>query len=294
MRRTCSIDVTRPEGMLGPLVLDGRGVDEIDGVEVARATMHASVDFTRGRTITALVVDPDPGAVAASLLGQPASLRLRDRLDPSDGSLTNLLLDDIGGATLISGYALTLSGATRAFAGSAGATADGAPRSFKLPLNVCAGWEEGGDMPTAMSAGEPVLRIGAQAPRFADDLPALEAGAMRRRRELVADVDGDEIEVTSWFRDTYFTDDGTETLVHEYDLAATVDRVTRRVTASSAQPGQLPATDCPKAAGSAGRLVGRRLAELRAYVRDELTGITTCTHLNDALRALGDLDSLLS
>ncbi|MEY2571424.1 MAG: hypothetical protein QOE63_1774, partial [Acidimicrobiaceae bacterium] len=231
--------------MFGPLVLSGRAADEVDGAELASATMHVSIDFTRGRTITELSVDPDPRGLAVALLGQPASLRLRDHLDPTDGSLSNLLLDDIGGAALISGYALTLSGATAAFRSSGGAPSDGTMRSFKLPLNVCAGWEDGGDMPTAMLAGEPVLRIGRAAPRFRDGLPALESGGMRRRRELVADVDGDQVRVMSWFRDTYFTDDGAETLVHEYDLAATVDLATRVVTASSAEPGQLPASDCP-------------------------------------------------
>jgi len=255
--------------------------------------MHASIDFTRGRLITELAVDPDPRGLAAALLGQPASLRLRDRLDPTDTSLANLLLDDIGGAVLISGYALTLSGASEAFRGSAGATSDGSARTFKLPINVCAGWEDGGEMPTAMLAGEPVLRIGRAASPFDDDLPSLAPGGMRRRRELVGDIDGDQVNVTSWFRDTYFTDGGDETLVHEYDLAVTVDLATRLVTASSAEPGQLPARDCPKAAASAGRLVGRSLPELRAYVREELVGITTCTHLNDALRTLGDLDALL-
>jgi hypothetical protein len=294
VRRTCSIDVTRPDGVLGPLMLDGRGRDEVDGAEVAYATMHATIDFTRGRTIGELNVDPDPRGLAAAVLGQPASLRLRDLLDPTDTSLANLLLDDIGGAVLISGYALTLSNATEAFRGSGGSTADGTPRTFKLPLNVCAGWEDGSEMPTAMLAGEPVLRIGRAAPRFDDDLPALAPGGMRRRRELAADIVDDAVHVTSWFRDTYITDEGAETLVHEYDLSAIVDLASRVVTASSAKPGQLPATDCPKAAGSAGRLVGRSLPELRAYVREELVGITTCTHLNDALRALGDLEALLN
>ena len=35
------------------------------------------------------------------------------------------------------------------------------------------------------------------------------------------------------------------------------------------------------------------IAELRDHVRTEFVGTSTCTHLNDTLRCLGDLDALL-
>ena len=35
------------------------------------------------------------------------------------------------------------------------------------------------------------------------------------------------------------------------------------------------------------------LAELRDRVRAEFVGTSTCTHLNDTLRAIADLDALL-
>jgi hypothetical protein len=36
------------------------------------------------------------------------------------------------------------------------------------------------------------------------------------------------------------------------------------------------------------------LALVRQHVRDQFSGTSTCTHLNDALRSLGDLDRLVS
>jgi hypothetical protein len=147
-------------------------------------------------------------------------------------------------------------------------------------------------MATALATGEPVLTVGRIAPRD-DELPPLPLLSMRRRRRLRAESDGGELHVTSMFRDTFTAEDGVETVVHEYDLVATVDGNAGTVTAIDASPGQLPGPDCPRAAGSAARLVGRSLDEVRAYVRTELVGITTCTHLNDALRALGDLGWLL-
>jgi hypothetical protein len=49
----------------------------------------------------------------------------------------------------------------------------------------------------------------------------------------------------------------------------------------------LPFPECPAAALAVGDLVGCDLAELSRSVPDLLTGIRSCTHLNDLLRALG-------
>jgi len=35
------------------------------------------------------------------------------------------------------------------------------------------------------------------------------------------------------------------------------------------------------------------VTELRDHVRTEFTGISTCTHLNDTLRCLGDIGALI-
>ena len=54
------------------------------------------------------------------------------------------------------------------------------------------------------------------------------------------------------------------------------------VSRPSATPRVLPWFECPEAAASAGRLAGRTLDALRAGVRAEFLGASTCTHLNDA------------
>jgi hypothetical protein len=36
------------------------------------------------------------------------------------------------------------------------------------------------------------------------------------------------------------------------------------------------------------------LSEMRDRVRGEFVGTSTCTHLNDTLRAIGDLEALLN
>ncbi len=56
----------------------------------------------------------------------------------------------------------------------------------------------------------------------------------------------------------------------------------------------LPGPECVNAAASAARVVGVPLTELRSHVRTDFTGTSTCTHLNDALRGLGDVAPLAS
>jgi hypothetical protein len=72
-------------------------------------------------------------------------------------------------------------------------------------------------------------------------------------------------------------------------VLATVDVATSTVVEATATPRVLPWFECPEAAASAGRLAGRTLKSLRAGVRAEFLGASTCTHLNDMLRALADV-----
>jgi hypothetical protein len=124
------------------------------------------------------------------------------------------------------------------------------------------------------------------------DLPAT---SLRRRRLIdVAswDADPDVLEVLTHFRDSYWEPDLTETVVHEYRLRVLVDQVDGTVRLAEAVPGPLPAPECPSAAASASRLVGRPVASLRTVVREEFTGTSTCTHLNDVFRSLADVGQL--
>jgi Protein of unknown function (DUF2889) len=66
-----------------------------------------------------------------------------------------------------------------------------------------------------------------------------------------------------------------------------------RVVTCEATPRVLPWTECPEAAASAGRLAGMSLAGLRPDVRAQFVGPSTCTHLNDVLRGLEDVEWLV-
>jgi hypothetical protein len=120
---------------------------------------------------------------------------------------------------------------------------------------------------------------------------------MRRRRRIDV-IAGDPasqqelLHVDAMFRDSYVTEAGLETVVHEYTFTADVDARTHVVRASEATARALPFAQCPEAAASAGRLPGTSLDDLRSRIRADFVGATTCTHLNDMLRALEDVGVL--
>ncbi len=119
---------------------------------------------------------------------------------------------------------------------------------------------------------------------------------MRRRRRIDVVPPGDPrrgvLRVDAMFRDSYVTASGLETIVHEYTFTADVDPRTHVVLASEAVARALPFGQCPEAAASGARLTGSGLDDLRERIRSEFVGPSTCTHLNDMLRALADVGYL--
>ena len=172
--------------------------------------------------------------------------------------------------------------------------------------DLCAGWKAGGTIMQGFAENNPPVVTGPDAPSLdgGDDplawheLPGpLPVQGMRRRRRIdVLPAADDPSGQALWsfdahFRDSYRDDEG-ETVVHEYTVVGHVDAATQVVLDAEATPRVLPWFECPEAAASAGRLAGRSLDSLRAGVRAEFLGATTCTHLNDMLRALADVGIL--
>jgi hypothetical protein len=113
-----------------------------------------------------------------------------------------------------------------------------------------------------------------------------------RRRRLLDLVPAGRLEVYAMFRDSYVDLDGTERVLHEYDVNAVVDPATFVVEDVAVAPRALPYGECVLAAASADRIRGRGAGTLREYVGIDLWGPTTCTHLNDLLRFLADIPHL--
>lgn len=296
IRRSSHIDMHLGDDQL---VLDGRARDLITtatgGVLAASASVRAEVDAAGA--IRSLTIQPYRRSTGA-LLGRSVRGGFRDAAHESfpdefaAGTALALLLDDLPVAALISGYALLYVGAI---------PSDAANLSMKS--DICSGWRAGGTMMTSVRAGHGVpVTVGPSAPASADDRSAdplgwhdiapLPIGSMRRRRLIDVHPAGGVWEVTAMFRDTHVDADGAETILHEYALTATVDAATQMFIACAAVPRVLPWVECPVAAGSADRLTGQSVGQVRSFVRSELRGTSTCTHLNDLLRSLGDVGAL--
>jgi len=126
-------------------------------------------------------------------------------------------------------------------------------------------------------------------------MAALTPYAVRRRRrlDLIAPTNGgDEYRIDLHFRDSHVDEGAQETVLHEYTVTGTADRVAGRIGAVAARAQVLPWLECPGAVASAERISGMELSSLRPVVRKEFVGRTTCTHLNDSLRSLGDIEDL--
>ena len=121
----------------------------------------------------------------------------------------------------------------------------------------------------------------------------LERDWMRRRRCLDVSVDDDgAFSIWAMFRDTVGEENGAEVVLHEY--AVTASRLRGGVVGSiAAEPRVLPFPECPAAADAVGDLVGCQLGDLSRSVPELLTGIRSCTHLNDLLRAFGGVADLV-
>jgi hypothetical protein len=223
------------------------------------------------------------------------------------GTLLHLLLDDLPGAALVSGYSAQRAGELdqprRRPEGDAG-SASGLAQMMASQDDLCAGWDhEGTLMVTIRSTGEIPVSSGPPAPSLErhDDplawhaMPPLPPHAMRRRRRLDVEGPGDPRvahHFDAHFRDSHVDEHGAEWVVHEYSATGGFDIAVGRVLDIGAEARVLPWMECPGAVASAERLSGMPIAELRTRVRREFTGSSTCTHLNDTLRSLGDLEVL--
>jgi Protein of unknown function (DUF2889) len=311
VRRTSSIDTSRPDGIRADLVVDARARDlrtEPDGTAavVAEAVLSARID---GATHLLSAIETTPEVPALSgLLGALVGPGFRRRVDEvvpdqrEAGTLLYLLLDDLPGAVLVSGYALQRSGAF-----------DELPRErvkdmsveFQSRDDLCAGWAHDATMMVSVRAtGNIPLPIGPPAPVLESPedpfswhamAPMTPHGMRRRRRLDVLEpvVPGGDYRLDAHFRDSHADEEAVETVLHEYSVTGTVDPAAGRIVDVAAQAHVLPWMECPGALASAHRLAGMPLADLRPWVRREFTGVSTCTHLNDTLRSLADVAVLL-
>jgi hypothetical protein len=289
IRRTSHVDMIR--GAAGGLELRGAAADPLGGQATCRALVGPD------RSLSGL--DLDPGVIGSDgLLGRLVGRGFRAAVDAicPPGTLPSVLLSELPVAALLSGYASLYTGEFPS------PIPDAVVAGF--PVDICAGWAAPASfmvqirtertMPTPNGPVAPDL--GGPDGDVWHDMPALAPGSMRRQRL----IERTGMDVWAMFRDSYARPDGVVTVLHEYSVAATLasddssdESSDERVASCVSTPRVLPWAECPSAAGSAGRLVGRRVVELRQMVKDEMVGTSTCTHLNDLLSSLSQASVLV-
>jgi hypothetical protein len=301
VRRTTTLDFTWPDGLTGDSVLDARARDLHTGADGTTTVLaEAALDLVadQGRIIRRITPTPDlPGL--DSLVGESAMPGFRRRLGAAvtpaqvGGSALFQLLDDVPGATLVSGaawqpwYDLDEYRQIKADV------------TNRVMTNICAGYQEGSSalqMDGTLrwtTVRPPAVDIDA-----VDDLLAWHqhpdpAGVtMRRARRIDVWVSGSSISVEAFFQDSSTLPGGGRQAIHEYTLTAEADLDSGNLRWAAPVARVLPYPECPLAVPNVAALAGLPLASLRATVLERLRGPLGCTHLNDMLRALAGVPEL--
>ena len=307
VRRTSSIDVSWPDGRSGAMRFDGRARDVLtpasgdELVTIAEDALVASINADR--TITAIESAPARQNIA-KLVGERGGGHLREVLKEvlSDelygASPLYLILDDISGASLISGWAWSQWEADwlDQFKG------DRAERISTME-GVCIGFRSGSSALRPERFENPGAESPAPTPglRHPEDPEGWHAFTvqdyvgMRRARRIDVWRDNNLIKIDAAFQDSASTPAGDHRMVlHEYLLSATADPHSLTLLSIAAQPRVLPFAECTAAPANIDRLLNTPLGELREQVLTELPGAAGCTHLNDALRALAEVPALIT
>jgi Protein of unknown function (DUF2889) len=292
-----------PNGLGTELHLDGRARDLLtpakgEPVVLALTELHAVTGPQRD--IVHIEADPvKPGL--ERLIGSRAGGNLRASVaaelpeEVAAGSGLYLLLDDLAGSTLIAGFAYLR------WADEIPAIRERinhAPR--RVMRDICSGFRHGASSLQSDGSISGLRQNTARTGPLADvddplgwhtlDLPP--EIAMRRARRIDVSNHNGILEIDAMFRDSCWDPDGSEVVVHEYELLATADPMTGTLLSIEARPRVLPYAECPGAAPNAAWMVGTNLRAMRGEVLERLRATDCCTHLNDGLRSLAEVPVL--
>jgi Protein of unknown function (DUF2889) len=306
VRRTVTMDFTWPDGMAGDTVLDGRARDLRTGRDGEAAILaEASLGLVSDSRRMIMEIRSTPNLTGLQrLVGESAMSGFRRRLagvtavGESAAGITAAaplyqLLDDVPGATLVSGAAwqqwhdmdqyLELK----------------ADVKQRIMTDVCTGYQQGSsalnpDGTLRWQQGrQPAVDIDAVGDDLAWHRHARPDGVtMRRARRIDVWIAGRVIYVDAFFQDSSTLPEGGRQSIHEYTLTAQGDLETGILRAVTPVPGVLPYHECPLAVRNTGALAGLPMSDLREAALERLRGPLGCTHLNDMLRALAVVPAL--
>lgn len=291
-----------PEGLTGNLLLEGRARDLFTPADGAPDVLrHADLEALTGRMrdIQRITADPEPAGLQ-QLVGSAAGGNLRKAISqalPEEveaGTPLYLLLDDLAGASLISGFAFFKWAKQVPEIKVRVSAAPG-----KVMRDICSGFRTGSGALTpegtidhvSDNTPHPLPLVDPDDPLGWHELHPHPAIAMRRARRIDVWWEDEKLQIDAMFRDSVWDPEGLECVLHEYQMLgwADTDGTLRAITAV---PRVLPYVECPLAAPNASWMAGTALRDLRTQVLQQLKNADCCTHLNDALRSLAEVPLL--
>ena len=304
VRRTSSIDVTWPDGVernahfhccARDIFTPANGGDP---EEITCDEMFAEI--APDRTIKSIRSVP-PRENIGALVGVRGGGHLRSALnealpdDRAKGSPLYLLIDDLSGASLVSGWALYSSGKVNL----PNLDREEIQEMMEQRQGICIGFRPGS------SALDPEEGIGNRQnssrvqplhhPEDPEGWHPLHYGSdlsFRRARRIDVWIDGD-IRIDATFQDSAAKPDGGREAIHEYSLHVTADPETLAIKSIEATPHVLPFPECPNAIENIHRMVGEPLGEMRTAVLENFPRVKGCTHLNDCMRSIAEVPAMV-
>lgn len=305
VRRTSSIDVTWPDGPTHNMHFHGYGRDIFTpasgGDPQIIAIDELFAELSPERTIQAIRSEP-PRANVGKLVGVRGGGYLRRALNETlpeegnKGSPLYLLIDDLSGASLVSGWALYSTGAARI----PDMTDDQRHALMTDREGVCIGFRPGSsalevreDLASRQNSAKVAHLHHPDDPKGWHPVNYGTMLSFRRARRIDVWIDGD-IHIDATFQDSAAQPDGSRDAVHEYSLQVTADPDTLAIKTIAATPHVLPFPECPNAIEDIGKMVGRRLGDMRGAVLEEFPKVKGCTHLNDCMRSIAEVPVLVA
>lgn len=233
------------------------------------------------------------------LIGARGGGHLRAVLDEKiheervNGTPLYLLLDDISGVSLVSGWAWSR------WQGDWMEDID-PEDSFEarrmMMENVCTGFATGN---SALATDAPpdnnppvVPLLNPADPLSWHELPAIEHVGFRRARRIDIWIEDSMLKIDVGFQDSASDPELDRVAIHEYHVWGGADLATLTLQVVDASPHVLPFPECPGAIANMQKMIGTSLKDMRTRVIEELPGVLGCTHLNDLLRSLAEVPSM--
>ncbi|WP_157098926.1 DUF2889 domain-containing protein [Novosphingobium rosa] len=307
LRRTSSLQTHWPEGAANPMVMAGRARDCVtrhDGSNRIVESEWLEARFDKAKRLAGLRAGRRSDGLAdftGLAPGGPMRKAMATAM-PEEGARATLLhrmLDDMAGATFMA------SAAWYAWpGGTEGYHVASQTESFehRQVEGVCISYfadsyaltPEGtvndpvADHPRAPPALPDADRLG-----WHDLAPTAPQNQWRlRRTDLWQDDDG--FQCSAWFQDSASLP-GTldqRIIFHEYALNARFAPDTLALLDIAVDARVLPFSTCRAAPATARKLIGIEARDLRLQVPRLLAGAAGCTHLNDMLRSIQDIEGM--